>query len=273
MNLGRYGYGALSRLGMAARLDRPDYRHRSAVLMYHSVRPADECRPGTSDVAVEDFRAHLEYLTANFEVVDLPDVRLNDGRGVGRKHVALTFDDGYRDFYTEVRPLLHEYEVPATVFVCPALLDNACRREQVMNTGHMFDTLTSDQVLELADDPLVTVGNHTRTHHDVGAHHDRDIIREEVVGAQQDLAERFGIDCDRFCYPNGGFNDTSVSIVRETHDIATMNESRRPLLGSEDPMLVPRVDAGLPFRRWRWHMSDLNGELMLAARLAGFDVD
>jgi hypothetical protein len=37
-------------------------------------------------------------------------------------------------------------------------------------------------------------------------------------------------------------------------------------------MFVPRVDAGLPFGRWRWHMSDLNGELMLAARMAGFGV-
>jgi peptidoglycan/xylan/chitin deacetylase (PgdA/CDA1 family) len=269
MAVARLGYEALARAGIAARLDRPDYRHRNAVLMYHSVRPAGECRPGTSDTAVGAFREHLQYLTDRFEVVDLPDVRLNDGRGVGRKRVALTFDDGYRDFFTEVRPLLHEFDVPATVFVCPALLDDACRREQVMNTGHLFDVLTSEQVHELAEDPLVTVGSHTRTHHDLGSHHDRDILREEVAGAKRDLEERFGITAERFCYPNGSVNDTALDVVREHHDLATMNESRRPLLGSEDPLLVPRVDAGLPVARWRWNMSDLNGELMRVARAAG----
>lgn len=269
MAVARYGYEALARLSMAARLDRPDYRHRNAVLLYHSVRPAGECRPGTRDVAVADFRRQLDYLTDRLEIVDLPEVRLNGGRGVGRKRVALTFDDGYRDFYTEVRPLLHEFDVPATVFVCPGLLDNANRREQVMNTGHLFDVLTTEQVRELADDPLVTVGNHTRTHHDVGAHHDHEIIREEVLGAQRDLAERFGIDCERFCYPDGAYNDTAVSVVREGHDLALLNGARRPLLGNEAPMFVPQVDASLPFRRWRWYMSDLNGELLTLARWAG----
>jgi peptidoglycan/xylan/chitin deacetylase (PgdA/CDA1 family) len=273
MDLAASGYGGLSRLGMAARLDRLDYRHRNAVLLYLSVRPADECRPGTSDVSVAAFREHLEYLTDHFEVVDLPEARLNDGRGAGSKDVALTFDDGYRDFYTEVRPLLHEFDVPVTVFVCPELLDNAARREQVTNTGHLFDTLTSDQLLDLADDPLVTVGSHTRSHHDIGAHHDRDIIREEVVGAKRDLAQRFGVDCERFCYPNGGYNGTALDVVRDSHDIATVDGSGRPLLGSEDPMLVPRVDASLSFRRWRWNVSDANAELRWLARAVGVDLD
>jgi peptidoglycan/xylan/chitin deacetylase (PgdA/CDA1 family) len=272
MQVAAAGYEALARVAERTGLARPDYRHRNAVLMYHSVRPAGECRPGTSDVSAAAFREHLDYLTGRFEVVDLPEVRLNDGRGVGRKRVALTFDDGYRDFYTEVRPLLHEFDVPATVFVCPGLLDDANRREQAMNTGHLFETLTSDQVRELADDPLVTVGNHTRTHHDCGAHRDRDILREEVLGARRDLRERYGIATDRFCYPNGSYNDTALDVVREGHEIATMNESRRPLLGSEDPLLVPRVDAGLPVRRWRWNMSDLNGEVVGLGRLLGFDI-
>ncbi|MEE9322703.1 MAG: polysaccharide deacetylase family protein [Granulosicoccus sp.] len=37
--------------------------------------------------------------------------------------IVLTFDDGYRSFYDLVYPLLEEYEIPATVFVCPDLID------------------------------------------------------------------------------------------------------------------------------------------------------
>ena len=236
--------------------------HRSgldAVMMYHSVRDPASVRDHTSDITVSEFRRHIRYFDRAFEIVDLAAIQ---DPAPSRKQIALTFDDGYRDFYTNVLPVLHEFDVPATVFVITGFLDNANPREQVMNTGHLFDTLTSDQVRELADDPLVTVGNHTRTHHDVGSHDRRDIIESEVLGAKRDLETRFGIEPDRFCYPNGGYNETSVDVVGSSHAVATMDESMRPLVGNEHPALIPRVDGGLPFERIQWRLSDLNGELM-----------
>jgi peptidoglycan/xylan/chitin deacetylase (PgdA/CDA1 family) len=265
-------YGAVAALGARSGLHRLRLGRRNAVVMYHSVREPADVRPGTSDVTVAAFRRHLAYYVREFEVVDLPAVLADDGRAGDAKRVALTFDDGYRDLYTNVRPLLHEFDVPATAFVVPGFLDDANPREQVMNTGHLFDVLTSEQVAELVDDPLVTIGNHTRTHHDLGRHHEHDILESEVLGAKRDLEARFGTTVDRFCYPNGRFNATSVDVVGEGHDIATMDESRRPLLPGEHPLLVPRVDGGLPLRQIRWRLSDVNGALMRAARLL-VDVD
>jgi peptidoglycan/xylan/chitin deacetylase (PgdA/CDA1 family) len=259
-------YEGLAVAGQRVGLHERRFTNRDAIMMYHSVRDPEDVRPPTSDVTVAEFRRHLEYFLTQFEVVDLPAVLESEP---DRKRIALTFDDGYRDFYTHVRPVLHEYDVPATVFVVTDFLDNANPREQVMNTGHLFDTLTSDQVRDLADDPLVTVGSHTRTHHNLGRHDRTDIIREEVYGAKAELADRFGIDADRFCYPNGGFNATSVSVVESAHTVATMDESRRPLLDDEHPLLLPRVDGGLPFDRIQWRLSDLNGELMYQTGHAG----
>jgi peptidoglycan/xylan/chitin deacetylase (PgdA/CDA1 family) len=260
-------YRVVETAGHALGLHRPVFAGRDAVLMYHSVRDPEDVRPGTSDIAVGEFRRHLDYLTSRFEVVDLPAVL--DGES-DRKRVALTFDDGYRDLYTHVRPLLHEFGVPATAFVVTDLVGDVDRKRQVANTGHLFDPLTPAQVADLADDPLVTVGNHTRTHHDLGAHHDRAIIEDEVLGAQAALADRFGIEADRFCYPNGRVNETSAEVVRGSHALATVDESRRPLLGDEDPVRVPRVDAGLPFDRVRWRLSDANGAVVgLSRRLLG----
>ena len=242
-------------------VDRLRVTNRNAVLMYHSVRPATDCRPSTSDVAVAEFRRQLDYLTSHHDVVDLPAVRESGGSDEGKK-IALTFDDGYRDFYTNVRPVLHEYDVPATVFVVAGFVDDADRRTQVANTGHLFDALTSNQLADLADDPLVSIGNHSRTHHDLGRHEDREIIRDEVVGARRELGDRFGVTVDRFCYPRGGHNAVSREIVRESHALATVDESQRPLLGPEDRVRLPRIDAGLPFPLIRSRLSDANGALM-----------
>jgi len=259
--LDRRLYDRLAALCGRVPVDRLHVTNRNAVLMYHSVRSAADCRPGTSDVAVTEFRRQLDYLTSHHDVVDLPAVRESGGRGEGKK-IALTFDDGYRDFYTNVRPLLHEYDVPATVFVVAGFVGDADRRTQVANTGHLFDTLTSDQLADLADDSLVSIGNHSRTHHDLGRHEDREIIRDEVVSARHELEDRFGVTVDRFCYPRGGHNTASCEVVRESHALATVDESQRPLLDSEDPVRLPRIDAGLPFPLVRFRLSDANGALM-----------
>jgi peptidoglycan/xylan/chitin deacetylase (PgdA/CDA1 family) len=260
------GYEAVATAGHRFRLSRPQFTRRNAVVMYHSVREPEDIREETSDVSIAELRRHLNHFVEAFEVVDLPAVYENGDSGRAGKRIALTFDDGYRDFYTNVRPLLHEFDVPATVFVIPGFLDNANRREQVMNTGHLFDVITSEQVADLADDPLVTIGNHTRTHHDIGTHHERDIIEGEVVGAKEALENEFDITVDRFCYPNGGFNETGIEVVRNSHTLATVDESRRPLSGSEDPVRLPRVDGGLPFDQVKWRLSDANGVMMRVTR-------
>jgi len=258
----RSGYDASAALAVRGGLHRPQFTRRNAVLMYHSVPDPDGVRPSTSDIPPGELRHHLEYYTREFEVVDLPAVL----EGGDEKRVALTFDDGYRDFYTNVRPLLHEFDVPATVFVVTGFLDDGRPRERVMNTSHRYEVLTSEQVAELLKDPLVTVGNHSRTHHDLGSHRDRDLIEPEVVGAQRDLEERFGATVERFSYPNGRYNETTLDVVEESHSVAVMDESLRPVLDDEDPLLVPRVDGGLPFSQIKWRLSDANGELMGLAR-------
>jgi peptidoglycan/xylan/chitin deacetylase (PgdA/CDA1 family) len=258
-------YRLLGTAGTLAGLHEPEFARRDAVLMYHSVRPAGEVREGTSDVTREAFRRHLAYYTDRFEVVDLPRVVPGVDPDPTRKRVALTFDDGYRDFYTEVRPLLHEFGVPATVFVVPGFVGGRRRREQAMNTGHLFDVLTAEQLGDLADDDLVTVGNHTLTHHHLGKHHDRDLIESEVLDARDELESRFGLDVDRFSYPNGGHNATSVEVVRGSHGLAVLDESRRPVRAADDPVLLPRIDAGLPFEQVKWQLSDANAALVDAA--------
>lgn len=256
-------YDGVGRACHLAGLHRIEFAGRDAVVMYHSVRDPDRIREHTSDITVAQLRRHLAYFDRQFDIVDLDEIRPGGGDA---KRVALTFDDGHRDFYTNVLPVLREFDAPATAFVVTDFLDDANRREQVMNTGHLYDALTTDQVHDLAASDLVRVGNHTRTHHDLGAHAERDILEAEIVGAKRGLEERFGVTVDRFCYPNGGYNEASLDIVRESHDLATTDESMRPVFPDDDPVLLPRVDGGLPFPLIQWRLSDPNGALVRRGR-------
>jgi len=70
----------------------------------------------------EDFEHQVATAAKNFDVIGLNDVEaaLNEPRG---RHVMFTFDDGYRDNYTDAFPILKAHGVPATFFITTGFLD------------------------------------------------------------------------------------------------------------------------------------------------------
>lgn len=87
------------------------------ILMYHGV--------GTEDFSRDTFTAGLRFLTGRFDVVPLATIVNNVRKGdpgTGRE-VALTFDDGLRNNFTVLYPILQRFEAPATFFVVPGLVE------------------------------------------------------------------------------------------------------------------------------------------------------
>jgi peptidoglycan/xylan/chitin deacetylase (PgdA/CDA1 family) len=74
----------------------------------------------------EVFEAQLEFLKRHFSIVRLESIvkRAADENGSTCNDIALTFDDGLRNHYTIVYPILQRLKIPATFFVCPGLIDS-----------------------------------------------------------------------------------------------------------------------------------------------------
>ena len=72
----------------------------------------------------QDFDYQVGLAAKNFDVIGLDDldVAINQPRG---RYVMFTFDDGYRDNYTEAYPILKSHGVPATFFLTTGFLDSA----------------------------------------------------------------------------------------------------------------------------------------------------
>ena len=88
------------------------------VLLYHRVNR----RPGTFSIertTPESFRGQMTYLARNFHVMALAEIvrRVEAGEPLPPRVVAVTFDDGYEDNYTDAFPILHELGLPATIFL------------------------------------------------------------------------------------------------------------------------------------------------------------
>lgn len=222
------------------------------VLRYHSVGGGFY-----DDISPSRFRRQLEYLTDRYDVVDLPAVLERSDR----KRVALTFDDGYVDFYDNVLPLLREYEVPATVFVPVEAIEDPCFSH---NGRFDYEYMTEAQLHELVDDDLVTVGNHTVSHPRFSTV-SSDRLETEIVGARERLEDLLGIEVSRFCYPYNDFDQRAMAVVRETHDIGVASGGRfTPVTPETDPSIVPRINGASPFYELCW---DLSGTAIRVGRL------
>ena len=110
------------------------------ILAYHNFSDHDDTRP--NEVSVAEARNQLEYLRRHFRVVPLSQLveRLASGVRLEPYSVALTVDDGRRNFYDLFFPLLKEFGMPATFFVVSSFI----RRD---------DWVWTDKVLWLAEQP------------------------------------------------------------------------------------------------------------------------
>ena len=78
---------------------------------------------GLWSATVEGLDAQLRWLKANFDVIEPGEIPLALGRKRGR-HALLTFDDGYRDNYSDALPVLLAQKLKATFFITTGFIDS-----------------------------------------------------------------------------------------------------------------------------------------------------
>jgi peptidoglycan/xylan/chitin deacetylase (PgdA/CDA1 family) len=264
----------LARLDRSLRFSRLFGTDRDAILLYHSIGGI----PGADydwNLTRAEFREQIELVSDLFEPVDLSEMvngRDVNGSDTDSKRVAVTFDDGFRSFYEVAVPVLREFDVPATVFVCPAFfadanLDVFRERHDLGPNAHDFG-LTSSQVREIATTDLFSVGNHTATHARLSDLDTREATAEEVLGAKERLEAVTHKPVDRFSYPYGGYDARAADIVAESHTLAVTSEPGL-VTQSTSPYQLPRIDACLPLDLLRFETTDLGDRLRRSARRLG----
>lgn len=101
--------------------------HRFIIPFYHIVSDGDcpHVKNLYSFKNVKQFAADIEWLAKEYQplsATDIPDVIT--GRYKGKKTMLLTFDDGLREMYDIVAPILLAKGIPAVFFINTDYIDN-----------------------------------------------------------------------------------------------------------------------------------------------------
>jgi len=97
-------------------------------IFYHVV--SDESLPHIQNIypviSTQQFRGGLDYLLSKYQFVgydEIEDAYLR-GRALPPNAAHLTFDDGFIECYSVIRPILKEYNIPATFFITTDFIGN-----------------------------------------------------------------------------------------------------------------------------------------------------
>ena len=140
--------------------------------------------------------AGYTFITAS-ELIDIMDGKIEPPQ----KTVIITFDDGYRDFYTDVFPILKKNKIKAVAYIVSGFLDKP---------NYMFTW----QLKEIARSGLVEIGAHT-VHHYALRGLNPILAKYEIEESKITLEKLIGSSVVSFAYPDGSFDNQSIKIVRE----------------------------------------------------------
>jgi peptidoglycan/xylan/chitin deacetylase (PgdA/CDA1 family) len=176
---------------------------RLPVLLYHSVAEVVDPRFAQWSVAPEQFAAQMDLLAGEgyrtLTVRELAEQVWTRREPVPDRVVAITFDDGFADFYTTAWPHLRRHGLTATVFVTTGYLGSTSA--WLSRVGHGGRPMMSwAQVSQIAD-AGIEVGAHGHTHLQLDAVSPARAARE-IDRSRRALVNAIG-PVVSFAYPHG----------------------------------------------------------------------
>ncbi|MEE8350869.1 MAG: polysaccharide deacetylase family protein [Rhodospirillales bacterium] len=159
-----------------------------------------------------DFARQLTYMAGLGDFISLDDAvaMMASGGPIDGRYVCLSFDDGFKNGFTNAMPVLVDHKAMAAFFLVTGFIDTSVEgdREKLLgfyDSGDLLmEFLTWDDCRKMADAGM-TIGSHTINHVHL-ADLDEDTARAEMKGSKDVIEAELGRACDHFCCPFGREN-------------------------------------------------------------------
>jgi peptidoglycan/xylan/chitin deacetylase (PgdA/CDA1 family) len=241
--------GGLGAALFASGLHRLALRNRGLVAVFHRV---DARYPGDPiTVSPEFFTRCCAFFAARFTVVGFGQFveMLQAGASLGG-HLAITFDDGYRDNHAVAAPILERFRLPACFFVSSGFIGTEDTPDWDRRAGVVSEWMDWVAVRDLHRRGF-EIGSHTAHHVDLGLVHG-DEARREILDGRAALEQGIGGPVRLFSYPFGRreqISEANREFVRESGFSCCASAYGGTVASGSDPFRLRRFPVS------NWHLS------------------
>lgn len=180
------------------------------ILMYHSVGGFKSKHSIDPDV----FEKQIRYIVSKRSVISLADLvdMLRAKKPLPTGSVVLSFDDGYKDTFEILLPILSKYSIPSTLFLTTNLSE--------METMANIPRPSKEQVGLLAQSSLVSIEAHGHNHKNLTLLSTEELHLEIFQNKDAITDYTMGHKARFFAYPYGHKNESVVSFISRQFEAA-----------------------------------------------------
>lgn len=207
----------------------------SHISMFHSIADSNNSSIGQDECSKKDFIHYLDHCHQIGIRFISPDqlLTLNTEDAV-MNNAVITFDDGYKSVWTIVKDELQERNIPFTCFITTSFIGQE-------------EYITSEQLKELSDNELCTIGMHS-DQHVLWRGKSKDELKTDYLRCREIITRVTGHEPQYFAFPYGSYAAVSkrnIDVIKEFSPKAifltdqrklTKRDIRNPLSG------LPRLD-------------------------------
>lgn len=163
----------------------------------------------------EDFERLILKLkkTGKFIDTDTCIEMLQGKREIDRGYYHLSFDDGFRNNYTNALPILIKHEVPAIFFVPSSIIEasfDEIRKYCLETTSYnsVVEMLRWSDLREMLSSGY-EIGSHTKTHARFSEiSKNKPLMEDEILGSKKELERNLDYECKYISWPYGEIKDS-----------------------------------------------------------------
>ncbi len=220
-------------------------RKEMPIIMYHRFIKND------SEKGVHGTYLHVDMLDKHFKLIkkmgfepitfeDLDDKGLINRLAYGKRYIIITVDDGYRDNYELLFPLLKKYNFKAVIYAVSGEAFNRWDVEVPSNPEKRVELMSPEQIKELSESGLVEIGGHTVTHPHLNRLTPNE-QKQEIYDNKVALENIVKKGLTSFAYPYGSLNEDSKTIASKVGYRFAVATDSGPIETHNDEFQIRRI--------------------------------
>ena len=172
-------------------------------LMYHRV---GEGKYPSTNVSIEMFKQHLQAIeTSGLTFIEPGQFKkqILEGKSFSKRYILLTVDDAFKSFYENAWPVLKEKKIPFILFV----------NTREITSKHP-NYMSWDQIRELRDSGLVTIGGHSWSH-EYFINMKLEEVKKDIQQSHDDYQKQLKQIPDLYAHTFGETSSDIIKIIRD----------------------------------------------------------